>query len=100
MPKTVVLLRLYRVLNNFHIMTRNKKNSSLFLGILFFVFTSFTLNQLIADKYDVIGKDSVSKFFPEPGPHTNAIGAIFNAKCVVDGLKVIKDCPLIKYLKK
>ena len=58
------------------------------------------LNQLIADKYDVIGKDSVAKFFPEPGPHTNAIGAIFNAKCVVDGLKAIKDCPLVKYLKK
>lgn len=58
------------------------------------------LNKLIADKYDVIGKDSVQKFFPEPGPHTNAIGAIFNAKCVVDGIKGIRELPLYKYLKK
>lgn len=58
------------------------------------------LNKLIADKYDVIGKDSVQKFFPEPGPHTNALGASFNAKCVVDGIKAIKECPLNKYLKK
>ena len=62
--------------------------------------TFIPLNTLIADKYDVIGMDSVQKFFPQPGPHTNAAGAIFNAHCVVDGLRGLKDCPLVKYLKK
>jgi len=58
------------------------------------------LNNMIADKYDIIGQDSVKHLFPEPGPHTGPEGAKINALVVVEGLKAIKGCQLVKYLKK
>jgi rhamnogalacturonan acetylesterase len=57
------------------------------------------LNHLIADKYDVMGADSVKHLFPSDNTHTGPTGAIINARCVVDGLKSIKGCQLAKYLK-
>jgi len=56
------------------------------------------LNRLIADRYDKLGAETVKTFFPGDNTHTNAAGAIINAQCVVEGIKTIKDCQLIKFL--
>jgi lysophospholipase L1-like esterase len=58
------------------------------------------LNHLIADRYDKLGADTVKTFFPSDNTHTNAKGADINAQCVVEGLKGLKDCQLVKFLKK
>jgi len=58
------------------------------------------LNAITADKYDAMGPEKVKTFFPGDHTHTNAAGAELNAASVVDGLKMIKDCPLNAYLKK
>lgn len=50
------------------------------------------LNSIAADRYDRMGKDQVSKLFPETDhTHTNEQGAIVLAECVLDGLKLIKQ---------
>ncbi|MDP4291797.1 MAG: rhamnogalacturonan acetylesterase [Bacteroidota bacterium] len=58
------------------------------------------LNNLIADRYDKLGADSVKHLFPSDNTHTGPTGAIINAQCVVEGLKAIKGCQLVKFLKK
>jgi rhamnogalacturonan acetylesterase len=58
------------------------------------------LNHLIADRYDKLGADTVKTFFPGDNTHTNARGADINAQCVVEGLKSIKGCKLVNFLKK
>lgn len=58
------------------------------------------LNHLIADRYDQMGADTVKTFFPSDNTHTNARGADINAQCVVEGLKSIKGCKLVNFLKK
>lgn len=58
------------------------------------------LNSITADKYDLMGPEKVKSFFPGDHTHTNAEGAKINAASVIDGLKQLKDCPLLKYLKK
>ena len=57
------------------------------------------LNRIIAGHWKELGQTEVKKFFPGDGTHTNLKGAQFNAGCVVEGLKQIKDCPLNQYLK-
>lgn len=57
------------------------------------------LNDLIADQYDVIGADSVKKFFPGDHTHPNREGSTLNADMVVKGIKDLKKCKLKKYLK-
>ena len=56
------------------------------------------LNNLIADQYDVIGKDATTALF-ESGPHTNRKGAEFTAQIVAGALKVLPETPLAKYLR-
>ncbi len=58
------------------------------------------LNNNLGDAFEKLGKDSVSKFFPQEHTHTNAAGAGFNAAIVVDGMKALKNSPLKKYLLK
>ncbi|MEO7311196.1 MAG: rhamnogalacturonan acetylesterase [Chitinophagaceae bacterium] len=58
------------------------------------------LNGITADKYDIMGADSVKAFFPSEHTHTNIAGATINAASVAEGIKGIKDCPLNKYLLK
>jgi len=60
------------------------------------------LNDIIADRYEEIGREKVTAlYFPQrETTHTNAAGARFNAACVVDGLKALDDCALANYLKK
>jgi lysophospholipase L1-like esterase len=38
-------------------------------------------------------------FTPADGTHTSPAGAELNAKSVVDGLRLLKECPLAKFLK-
>ncbi|MES2775280.1 MAG: rhamnogalacturonan acetylesterase [Bacteroidota bacterium] len=58
------------------------------------------LNSITANKYDVMGADSVKTFFSGDHTHTNVTGATINAASVAEGLKQLKDCPLNKYLLK
>lgn len=57
------------------------------------------LNDMIADKYDAIGKDKVTLDFfpPKEVVHPNWSGAAFNAACVADGIRKL-DTPLKQYL--
>jgi lysophospholipase L1-like esterase len=60
------------------------------------------LNELIARQYEQMGRDNVTSLcFPaaEERTHTSAYGARLNATCVVDGIKALKDHPLLQYLK-
>jgi lysophospholipase L1-like esterase len=56
------------------------------------------LNAITADKYDVMGEEEVTKFFPGDHTHTNVDGARVNAASVVDGIKKLNACDLVKYL--
>lgn len=56
------------------------------------------LNAITADKYDALGPDKVKEFFPGDHTHTNEAGALVNATSVAEGIKLIKDLELNKYL--
>ncbi|MEN6427353.1 MAG: rhamnogalacturonan acetylesterase [Phycisphaerales bacterium] len=58
------------------------------------------LNELIARCYEQMGCERVTGICFPPGErtHTSAAGAQINAACVVEGLEVLDDCPLVKYL--
>ena len=56
------------------------------------------LNAIIADKYDALGPDKVKAYFPGDHTHTSPSGAEMNAGAVVEGLKGLKDCPLVAFL--
>ncbi len=57
------------------------------------------LNGIIADKYDIIGPEKVGpEFFLTDHTHTNLAGARMNAGAVVEGLRMLHDCPLNKFL--
>lgn len=58
------------------------------------------LTMVITDAYKDIGKQEVDTFFADQRTHTNDEGAIFNAKCVVSGLKSLKCDPLGRFLSK
>jgi lysophospholipase L1-like esterase len=57
------------------------------------------LNQIIVQKWEQTGPDTVKTFFPGDHTHTNKKGAELNAGSVVEGLRSIKHCPLNKFLK-
>jgi lysophospholipase L1-like esterase len=56
------------------------------------------LNELVAAKYEEIGKPMVKAFFPGDHTHTNKAGAILNALTVAEGIKALKKCELAAYL--
>ena len=56
------------------------------------------LNGITADKYDAMGADKVKPFFPQEHTHTNYDGAKINAASVTEGLQLLKECSLNKYL--
>lgn len=56
------------------------------------------LNQLVADYYDMLGPIWVKHLFPVDHTHTDPIGAELNADAVVQGLRLLQNCPLNKYL--
>ena len=55
------------------------------------------LNEIIARRYDAMGPDAVKALFPGDHTHTNRQGAEINARCVIEGLKALKDDPLRGY---
>ena len=57
------------------------------------------LNAIIARHWEQMGAENVKPFFPVDHTHTNLKGGQFNAACVIEGLKQIKNCTLNKYLK-
>jgi lysophospholipase L1-like esterase len=60
------------------------------------------LNEMIARRYDELGRAAVTKLYPQVTPdehtHTNLAGAVLNAQCVVAGLKALKGDPLAPFL--
>jgi rhamnogalacturonan acetylesterase len=56
------------------------------------------LNDLAARRLEKIGQEKVKEFFPAEHTHTNAAGAEVNAQAVIEGIKLLKDSPLTKYL--
>lgn len=57
------------------------------------------LNELIAQRYETDGQDNVrTRYFTSDHTHTSAIGAEINAASVVEGLRLLRDCPLTGYL--
>ncbi|MBC7889775.1 MAG: rhamnogalacturonan acetylesterase [Ferruginibacter sp.] len=56
------------------------------------------LNGITANKYDALGPDEVKKFFPGDHTHTNVDGARVNAASVAEGIRLIKNLELNKYL--
>lgn len=57
------------------------------------------LNEIIAQRYDTIGKDKTAAYFATPDhTHTNPDGAKFNAECVVSGLKALPGSPFLPLL--
>ena len=57
------------------------------------------LNDIVADKYDLMGADKVKAFFPRDHTHTNDAGAKFNAQMIKEALLQMKH-PLITPLLK
>ena len=55
------------------------------------------LNDIVARRYDDLGPETVSAFFPDDHTHTNAAGAEVNAAAVVAGLKALRECRLCAY---
>jgi rhamnogalacturonan acetylesterase len=56
------------------------------------------LNSITADKYDAMGPEKVKEFFPGDHTHTNEAGATVNAASVTEGIKLLKNLGLNKYL--
>jgi rhamnogalacturonan acetylesterase len=57
------------------------------------------LNTITANKYDQFGADKVKTLFERDHTHTNEEGARINAASVVEGIKLQKQNPLIKYIR-
>ena len=57
------------------------------------------LNDLVADKYEKMGKDSVQLMFHGDHTHTSRLGAELNAKTVAEGVKLSKSKQLKKLRK-
>ncbi len=57
------------------------------------------LNDIVARRYEQLGPAKVEQLFADEHTHTNAEGARLNAECVVEGLRALRDCPLLAYLK-
>lgn len=55
------------------------------------------LNTLSANRFDALGQEGSAKYFADT-QHTTKAGARLNAESVVEGLKLLKDCPLASFL--
>lgn len=55
------------------------------------------LNTIAADRYDALGREKAAAYFNDT-QHTTKAGARLNAESVVEGLKLLKDCPLAGFL--
>ncbi len=57
------------------------------------------LNSITADTYDSMGQEAVKSLFPNEHTHTSGEGAAINAASIVKGIKELKNCELVKYVK-
>lgn len=57
------------------------------------------LNEIVALKYEVLGKETVKAFFPKDHTHTGIEGANLNALTVAESIKKIKECALKDYIE-
>ncbi|HEX9152162.1 MAG TPA: rhamnogalacturonan acetylesterase [Flavobacterium sp.] len=57
------------------------------------------LNEIVALKYEALGKEKVNAFFPKDHTHTGFEGANLNALSVAEGLQKIKECGLKEYIE-
>ena len=57
------------------------------------------LNELIAERYDVMGQQLVTTLFADQRVHTTSQGAELNAEVVVSALKSLANDPLAAYLR-
>ncbi|WP_281637208.1 rhamnogalacturonan acetylesterase [Flavobacterium marginilacus] len=57
------------------------------------------LNVIIAKKYEELGKEKVSAFFPKDHTHTGPEGADFNALTAAESIKNLKKCALRDYIE-
>jgi len=57
------------------------------------------LNGITADKYDAMGPEQVTAFFPGDHTHTNEEGARVNAASVAEGIRLLRTLTLNQYLK-
>jgi rhamnogalacturonan acetylesterase len=55
------------------------------------------LNELVAEKYEIMGTDRVNTFFPKDHTHTNWAGAKLNAQTVIEAIKASVSCSLSEY---
>ena len=57
-------------------------------------------NESIAKKYDAAGREFVTQnYFPaSETEHTDWAGAILNARCIVEGIRKLEHCELVRYL--
>ncbi len=62
--------------------------------------TFINLNQITADKYNLMGPEMVKPFFPNEHTHTSKEGARVNAESVAEGLSLSSEKELINYLLK
>jgi lysophospholipase L1-like esterase len=56
------------------------------------------LNDIVARHYEELGPEKVDALFGDEHTHTNEEGAKLNAQCVVEGLRALPHCALVKYL--
>ena len=57
------------------------------------------LNEVVALKYEAVGKEKVKAFFPKDHTHTGAEGANFNALSLAESIKKLKECGLKDYIE-
>lgn len=57
------------------------------------------VNKLVADKYDAMGHDEVTKLFMADHTHTKYQGALLNASIIMEGVRSLSQLGLNKYVK-
>ncbi|GAA4132076.1 rhamnogalacturonan acetylesterase [Flavobacterium chungbukense] len=57
------------------------------------------LNEIVAQKYELLGKEKVKAFFPKDHTHTGLEGAKLNALTVAESIQKIKNCNLRDYIE-
>jgi len=57
------------------------------------------LNELVARKYEEMGKDSIKSFFPGDHTHTNRAGAALNTRMISHAIRDLRECELRAYME-
>ncbi|SFD95892.1 rhamnogalacturonan acetylesterase [Flavobacterium phragmitis] len=57
------------------------------------------LNEIVAQKYELFGKEKVKAFFPKDHTHTGLEGAQMNALTVAESIQKLKNCNLRDYIE-